>query len=429
MALFGAEKVSRGHMKILKLSPYFYPEQVSSSHLTNDLNRAFAKAGIVQENYVPMPSRGVSDEVRRAYKNKKTEVLNNGSIIVHRFPMIKEGKNSLQRALKYVLTNIVQLHKGKKAKDVDVIFAGSTPPTQGLLCAKVKKKLSKRYGHNVPFVYNLQDIFPDSLVNAKMTKKGSLIWKIGRKIEDYTYRNADKIITISEDFKANIMAKGVPEKKIVVIPNWVNTDNVYPVERKDNILFDRYNLDRDKFYICYSGNIGHSQNMDMLLDVAKEIDIPDVRFVLIGEGAAKEEVQRKVESEGISNVIMLPYQDYSEIAHVFSLGDVGLIISKPGVGGSSVPSKTFSIMAAERPILASFDEDSELCKLIKEVGCGVVADAKSKDELIKAIKELKSNDVERRQEGLRGKKYLMEYQNKDKCVSRYVETLRSVVGK
>ena len=414
-------------MKILKLSPYFYPEQVSSSHLTNDLNEAYAQAGFIQENFVPMPSRGVSDEVREEYKNKKTEVLNNGSIVVHRFPMIKEGTNSLQRALKYVLTNIVQFHKGKKAKDVDVVYGASTPPTQGILCAKVKKKLSKRYGHDVPFVYNLQDIFPDSLVNAKMTTEGSIIWKIGRKVEDYTYRNADKIITISEDFKANIMAKGVPEEKIVVVPNWVNTDNVYPVDRKDNILFDRYGLDRSLFYICYSGNIGHSQNMDMLLDVAKEIDIPDLRFVLIGEGAAKDEVQKRIDSEGIDNIIMLPFQDYSEIAHVFSLGDVGLIISKPGVGGSSVPSKTFSIMAAERPILASFDEDSELCKLIKKVDCGVVADAKSKEALVFAIEELRTNDDKRRRAGLQGKKYLVENLDKNKCVAEYVNTIMNVM--
>ena len=260
-----------------------------------------------------------------------------------------------------------------------------------------------------------------------MTTKGSLIWKIGRKIEDYTYRNADKIITISEDFKANIMAKGVPEEKIAVVPNWVNTDNVYPIDRKDNILFDRYGFDRDLFYICYSGKIGLSQNMDMLLDAAKEIDLPDVQFVLIGDGAAKENVQQRIENDKINNVIILPFQDYSEIAHVFSLGDVGLIISKPGVGGSSVPSKTFSIMAANRPILASFDEESELCKLIKKVGCGVVSAANSKEQFINAIRRLRDNYVERVQMGEAGRKYLTKYLDKDTCVGKYVEVIEEAV--
>ena len=126
--------------KILELSPYFYPEQISSSHLSDDLNEAFSKAGFTQENFVPMPSRGVSDEVRKTYKEKKTEVLDDGKVIVHRFPMFREGKNPVQRAARYILVNLIQYHKGSRAEGVDVIFAGSTPPTQGLVCGRVKKK-------------------------------------------------------------------------------------------------------------------------------------------------------------------------------------------------------------------------------------------------------------------------------------------------
>ena len=410
-------------MKILMLPPYCYPEQVSSSHLTNDLFNAFADNEIGVEIYAPTPCRGIDKSTREKYKKIKDEKYKS-VVNIYRFALYSEGKNSILRAFRYVLCNLIQINKGSRAKDIDVIYSASTPPTQGLMMGRVKKRLSKRYGHKVPFVYNLQDVFPDSLVNAKMTSKGSILWKIGRKIEDYTYKNADAIITISDDFKANILAKGVPEEKVVVVPNWVNTEDVYPVNRRDNILFDRYNLDRDLFYICYSGNIGLSQNMDMLLEVAKEIDIPDVRFVLIGDGAAKESIQQRVENEKIDNVIMLPFQDYSEISYVFSLGDVGLIISKPGVGGSSVPSKTYSIMAASRPVLASFDENSELCKLINKVGCGVIADAKSKEDLIKAIHKLHSEDLSSL--GNNGRCYVTKTLNKEVCTNIYVDTIKKI---
>ena len=412
-------------IKMLKLSPYCFPEQVSSSHLSRDLNAAYADAGIVIENYVPTPTRGVTKEIRQKYKKIKYEERNDGSIIIHRFAMFPEGKNPLQRALRYVCVNVAQYFKGSRAQGIDLIYSASTPPTQGLLCAKVKKKLSKRYGHNVPFVYNLQDIFPDSLVNAKMTRKGSLIWKLGRKIEDYTYRHADRIITISEDFKKNIMDKGVPEEKITVVPNWVNTDDVYPVARENNVLFERYKLDRSLFYICYSGNIGHSQNLDMLLDAAQKLkdELPDVRFVLIGEGAAKESLAQSINERELGNVILLPFQDYSEIAHVFSLGDCGLIISKPGVGGSSVPSKTWSIVAAERPVLASFDKTSELAKLISEAHAGIVADAGDEEQLIDAIHVLYYNIDSRKEMGKNGKKYLSEYASKDKSVKQYLSVI------
>lgn len=416
-------------MKILKFPSYYFPEQISSSHLTKDLEEAYINAGCIIENFVPTPTRGVTKEIRKKYKRIKYEEMRDGKIVVHRFSMFREGKNPLLRAFRYLLVNVIQYFKGSRAKDIDLIMAGSTPPTQGLLCAKVKKKLSKRYKRNVPFIYNLQDIFPDSLVTAKMTKKGSLIWKIGRKIEDYTYKNADKIIVISEDFKRNIMEKGVPEEKIVIIPNWVDSEKVYPIERKDNVLFSRYNLDPDKFYVCYSGNIGHSQNMRMLLDVAKSLqtELPDLQFVLIGEGAACEEVESAIKTEEIGNITMLPFQPYEDIAHVFSLGDVGLIISKPGIGNSSVPSKTWSVMAAARPVLASFDDGSALSNLINKVGCGVTANAGDADQFKAAILKAYNNRESNAVIGALGRAYLKEYLDKDTCVGMYVETVKTMV--
>lgn len=411
-------------MRILKLSPYCDPEQVSSSHLTTDLNEAFYEAGFTIENFVPTPTRGISKEVRDKYKKIKYETKNNEQLVIHRFTMFGEGKNPIQRALRYILVNIVQYFKGSHAKNIDLIYAASTPPTQGLLCGLVKKRLK------VPFVYNLQDIFPDSLVNAKMTKKGSLIWKVGRKIEDFTYNSADKIIVISEDFKRNIMEKGVQEDKIVVVPNWVNTDNVYPVKREENILFDRYNLDRSKFYICYSGNLGHSQNLQLLINVAKAVKetMPDIVFVLIGEGAAKQALELEIAKKNIKNIIILPFQPYEDIAHVFSLGDVGLIISKPGIGGSSVPSKTWGIMAAGKPVLASFDCDSSLSRLLETTQTGVVANASDEKALISAISKFYSDSNYKLKIGRNGYNYVHRDLNKDKCTQKYVDVLKNCVG-
>ena len=412
-------------MRVLRLRAYYDPERTPGIHLDNDLSEAFMNNNIHYISYTPSPTRGISKELRKYYKDKKKETLYNGFVEINRFSMFREGRNPLQRLIRYIACSIKEYNLGIKTEGIDVVFSSSTPPTQGMLSALVAKRLSKRNGRQVPFVYNLQDVFPDSLVNAGMTKKGSIIWKIGRKIEDYTYKNSNKIIVISDGFKNNIMAKGVPEEKIVVVPNWVNIDNVYPVSRNDNILFDRYNLDRSLFYICYSGNIGHSQNMDLLLDVAKEIELPEVRFVLIGDGAAKEDVQRRIETEKINNVIMLPFQEYSEIAYVFSLGDVGLIISKSGVGGSSVPSKTWSIMAAERPILASFDSDSDLFSLLHTEHCGVLVDSNSKEELIHSIQWMVMNRGECKEMAIRGRKYVVNKLNKNRCVGLYIDTIRS----
>ena len=416
-------------MKILRLSGYYYPEQVASSHLIDDLEEAFEKEGFLSDVYVPVPSRNVDESLKEKYQNMLYEERRGGTIRVHRFLLSNEKKGAISRAIRYLKQNIKQYKLGKKAKDIDLIFASSTPPTQGFLCGKAKKKLCKKYKRNVPFIYNLQDIFPDSLVSAGMTKKGSLIYKIGRKIENYSYKMADKIIVISEGFKSNLVQKGVDESKIVVIPNWIDSSKVISIDRKDNVLFDRYNLDRNKFYVTYSGNLGLSQNLDMLLDIAKEFkdEIKDLHFVLIGEGAKKEELQKRIEEEQIKNVDILSFQPYSDIAHVFSLGDVGLIISKSKVGGSSVPSKTWSIMSAKRPIIASFDEDSELFRLVKEEKLGLTAKADDKEELKNAIRQLYSNREEAMFMGETARKYVEENLNKEKCVGAYIDLIKSLV--
>lgn len=418
-------------MKILKLPAYYDPEQVASSHLTSDVNEAFINEGYIIENYVPIPSRGISEEVREQYKTKIYEEECDGHIIIHRFPVFPEKKSTIQRTLRYIFVNVKQYYRGSKAKDIDLIYAGSTPPTQGILCSKVKKKLSKRYGRSIPFIYVLQDIFPDSLVNANMIKKGSFIWKIGRKMEDYTYRNADKIIVIIDDYKKNIMAKGVPDDKIIVIPNWVNTDNVVPVERMDNLLIDRYQINPNSFIVCYSGNIGHSQNLTLLIELAKRVKdtYPDILFVIIGEGAQKEELISLKEKHALSNVLILPFQDYSEIAHVFSLGDAGLLISKSGVGLSSVPSKTWGIMSASRPVLASIDKQSYASDLIDRIGCGVACGADDINALEKGLIELYENRNRRKEMGAKGRDYVTKELNKDIATKKYVDVIKSVIEK
>ena len=115
-------------------------------------------------------------------------------------------------------------------------------------------------------------------------------------MEKITYKYADKIIVISEDFKKNLLAKGVPEEKIVVVYNWVDQNAVVDIPREKNKLFEMYGLDRSKFYVTYNGNIGLSQNMDMLLSVAEELKTSnsDIHFVLVGTGAYLDEVKRMV---------------------------------------------------------------------------------------------------------------------------------------
>ena len=432
-------------MKILFLSAYGFPEQAASSYLGANRSQAFVDAGFKMVTYIPTPTRGVTPEVRKKYKKIKYEERRGGISVIHRFSMFGEGKNPIQRALRYILCAIKHFNRGVFAKDArscNVMLISSTPPIQGAMAAMVKKC---RRDH-IPFIYVLQDIFPDSLVGTGMTHKGSLLWKIGRRIENFTYNNADKIIVISQDFKRNIMAKGVPEEKIEVIYNWVDQNAVVDVPREQNKLFAKYNLDPSKFYITYSGNIGLTQNMDMLLAVMEELktEEPDVRLVLIGEGAYKAQVEKIVAEKNLSNVAMLPFQPYEDIGHVFSLGDAGLVISKPGVGENSVPSKTWSIMSASRPVLANFDEN-ELKEIVNgesalrqaqgpqaqgpqtKKPCGIFTKAGDKEAFKEAILTLFNNRELCNEYGRNGRQFVMDNLTKEVGTQKYVNVIKSVV--
>ena len=411
-------------MKVLQLTGYFLPEKAASIYLVENRLEAFANEGFDMVIHASRPTRGLSDEEYAEYKNRKEEMMYDGKLRVHRFAMYREGKNPVLRAMRYSFNWIIQLWYGLTEKNVDCVYLESTPPIQGLLGSLLK------IFRNIPFVYCLQDIFPDSLAGTSLAKKGSLLWKIGRVIEDFTYKHADKIIVISEDFKKNIMAKGVPEDKIVVVYNWVDQNAVVDIPRDKNKLFDKYNIDREKFYIEYSGNIGLTQNMDMLLEVMKELKTthPNIGLVLVGEGAYKAQVEEIVKREKLTNVTMIPFQPYEDISHVFSLGDAGLVISKPGVGANSVPSKTWSIMSATRPVLANFDEN-ELKDILAGNECGIFTKAGDKEAFKQSIIKLYENRDLCKKYGVNGRQFVMDNLTREVGTQKYVDVIKDVCGK
>lgn len=414
-------------IKFLILAAYFYPEHAASSYLNENRYEKMAEEGIKMEVYCPSPTRGIAPEIRNKYKKLKDEYRFNGLMHIHRFPLYEEGKNPVLRALRYTLQVIIQLCYGlwgKYAKNCDIIYTSSTPPIQGAVAAFVKKY------RKIPMLYNLQDIFPDSLVNNGLAKKGGLLWRIGRVIENFTYRNADKIIVISEDFKKNILAKGVPEEKIEVIYNWVDQNAVVDVPREQNKLFDKYGLDRNKFYVTYNGNIGHSQNFDLLLSLAEEFktENPDINFVIVGDGAYISELKQIVKEKILTNVHVLPFQPYEDISLVFSLGDVSLVISKPGTGNASVPSKTWSIMSASRPVLANFDEN-ELKDILENNNCGIFTKAGDKKAFKEAIITLYKDKELCREYGSNGRDFVLKNLTKELGTQKYVNLIFDLVKK
>lgn len=401
-------------MRVLFPFSYYYPEQCAGLFVVDDVMHALAAQGVESSLYVPTPTRNVPAEA----KWEKDEYLCEEKIHIHRFPMYQEGKNPVLRALRYCFCELYYLSR-MLWDHYDVAFIDSTPPIQGLKLPIVKLFRQK------PFVYNAQDLFPDTLSGSGLAKQDGWLYKIGSRVAQITFKNVDKVIAISHDIKRGITERGVPEEKIEVIYNWVDAEAVKPVAKEDNPLFEEFGLSRDKFTVVYAGNLGNAQNLDVIMDAAG--GVPTAQFVMFGSGGLENALRSRIDSEHLTNVKLLPLQPYERVSLVYSLGDVCVVSCKAGLGGSAMPSKTWSIMSCGRPVLASFDE-GELKDILENNDCGVFTHAGNVDEFSDAIEFLASNPVRCQEMGAHARQFILENLTKEVGTQKYVDIIKSVVG-
>lgn len=404
-------------MKILCLNAYFEPEITADTHLEHDLLEAHVKEGNEVFLICPTPTRGISKETIKEYTGRKKEELFDGHVHVRRFYAPQEGQNPISRALRYFWCNLRTYQAGKKSRGVDVVYSNSTPPTQGWIAGKVARRLK------VPFVYSLQDIFPDTLVSSGLTEDGSLLWKIGRKIEKATYAGSSSIITINRAMENNLLKKGVEKEKIKVISNWIDAESIQPVERSTNKLFDEFGIERSRFIVLYAGNLGESQGAEAILDAADKLkEENNIQFVIFGAGALYETFAQK--AKNMKNVFIHPLLPQARVPEVYSMGDVALITCKKGVGTSAMPSKLWSILACNTRTIAAFDLDSELCEQIRSMDAGLCVEPENADALAEAILE-EMNSGSGKNHDLRPA--VIRTASKEICTSSYLRVIREAV--
>lgn len=402
-------------MKILIPFSYYHPEQCAGLFVIDDMTAEAARQEIESVITVPTPTRNVAPGA----KWDRDETLCDGKVLVRRFRMYGEGKNPVLRALRYLLCEIVQLHY-MLWKKYDVAFIDSTPPIQGLKLPIVRLLRKK------PVVYNAQDLFPETLSGTGLAKQGGLLWKIGMWVSNVTFRNSDKIIAISNDIKRSMVARGVPAEKIEVVYNWVDEKAVQPVAKEDNPLFEEFGLDRSKFTIVYAGNLGNAQNIGIVLDGAKEL--PEVQFAVFGSGGLENDVRKRISDEGLTNVHLNPLQPVERVKYVYSLGDACIVSCKEGLGGSAMPSKSWSIMSCGRPVVASFDE-GELKEILENNNCGVFSHAGNVKEFVASIKQLATNIEKCEKMGRNARQFILDNLTKEVGAKKYVDIIKSVVKK
>ncbi len=368
------------------------------------------------------PSRNISEEVRKYYWEHPVEQISE-NVVVRRIGSRKgEGKGLLIRMIKYVFLTRALYLEAKKVP-TDAYYLSSTPPFLGYIGCKLAKI--------APTLYNAQDLFPDTLVHVKhISEKNPLIAWL-RKKEKQTYQENTRIVTISEDMKKTIANAGCDAGKIDVVYNWADTDNLHHVEKNDNTLSKEFGVDENKFIVSYAGNIGLFQGWDVIVDAAKLLQDqnPDIQFVIIGDGAYKEQLLERLETEHITNIQLLPMQPATRLSEVYSLGDVELVPIEKGITKMALPSKTGVIMSCGSPILALVDKDSAIETIIRENQIGVALEHGSAEHLAEAVLHCYAHRAELGQWGKNARAFAQENFSRKTQTKKYYDILKDMTLK
>jgi colanic acid biosynthesis glycosyl transferase WcaI len=280
----------------------------------------------------------------------------------------------------------------------DVVLAMSPPLTLGL-AGWVVARLRR-----VPFVFNIQDVFPDVAIEAGVVT-GARAIRASRALERFTYRRADAVTVLSDDLRENLATKLGPAdaRRVQVIPNFIDTGRIEPGPRH-NAYRDEFGLG-DRRVVMYAGNLGFSQPVGLLLDAAAAFsERDDVVFVVNGGGAARPALEER--AADLPNVVFVDLQPKDRLAEVLAAADIHVVLLRAGLARSSVPSKLYSILAAGRPLVASVDPGTEVARVVDRAGAGLTVPPDDPRALIEALGSLLDDPGGAERRGLSGRRFV-----------------------
>ena len=399
-------------MRILILSTYYAPDMSANAVIIAQLSEDLAAMGHELSIVCAFPHYD-TNSIWPKYKRKllQRERLDQMEIYRVWLHVPREKSGLLGRLFSYVSFNLISSVVGLFLPRHDVILAPSPP----LIIGVTAWFLSRLW--RVPYVYNVQDIYPDVAVRLGVLTNPAAI-RLFKRLERFVYDRASIVSVISSGFRQNLLAKGVPEDKVVVIPNFVDTSFVTPL-KKDNAFAREHGLE-GKFVLLFAGNVGMSQGLDTVLETAKRLSAhDDMLFLFVGNGVAKAALQQQAEEWGLQNVCFLPFQPRERVPEVYASADVCLIPLRKGIARDSVPSKALTIMAAGRPVIGSVDQGSDIWECICKARCGICVEPESSDELARAIETLYADPAQRDMMGRNGRDFILEHHTRQTVASDY----------
>lgn len=358
-------------MKIIYLHQYFKSNKSSGSTRSYEFSKALANKG----NEVNIITGSQIDEYDLGENIKiystKTQYSNNMNFT-----------RRIMAFIDYILKSILI---GIKIKDVDVIFATSTPLTIGIpgyILSKFKK---------AKLIFEVRDVWPDIPIELGFIKN-KLVIKLLKKLELFIYKNSDQIITLSPGMYNNLLNKGISESKLSVIPNIANIPLYDSVKEDKNLIKKNLGLE-NKFVCIHPGTMGFVNGLDNILDVAKKVHKidKDIVFILVGEGKEKNKLIEKKENEKIENVFILDPMPKQDVVNLIKSSDIGIMsVINYKILEDNSANKFFDFLAAGLPIMINYKGWQG--KKLNDYNCGYSCEYTNPSDMALKIIDLKNNE-------------------------------------
>lgn len=271
---------------------------------------------------------------------------------------------------------------------------------------------------------HIQDFELDVALGLGMVR-GGFVKRIATFVERLWLRHFDRVSTISPKMMERLSVKGIPPEKTLLFPNWVDTELIYPLA-EPSCFRGELGLDDDAFVALYAGNMGEKQGLDLLVEVARELNgNARIVFVLAGEGSAKIRLQR--EARGLSNVVWLPLQPSERLNDLLNVADVHLLPQRADAADLVMPSKLTGMLASGRPVIATAAPETQVANVVS--GCGYVVPPGSISGIGDALEAACSDDARRKELGDRARGYACEHLSKEAVLGRFADLLEAAVAK
>lgn len=413
---------SRNLKRILIHSIVFSPDGVSTAYLYNDIALGLVDSGFDVTVLTTTPHYNVIDsELIKQPLSKKMGglyyVSNFQGIEVYHIPL-KKYKSTLKRIFSFIYWHIASFMLALTIKKIKFVLSPSPPLSIGfisLLIAKLK---------GAKAVYNVQEIYPDLLINQGSLKSQILI-NLLKKFERFIYNYSAAVTTIDQVFYSTILPRFVNGDKLKIIPNFVDTDLYKPLRQNLKLpsIFGDVN---DKIKILYAGNIGFYQDWDPLFFAAKEFLDENIEFWIIGEGVQKEYLISEVQNQNLTNIRIFPYQSREIIPIINNCADIHFIAINQQMEQEGFPSKVYTIMACAKPIIVVTGLNTPLYNFLRDKNCSELITNNRNVNFAQAIRKLAFDKELREKLGNNGYSEIIKNYSRKVVVSKYSNLIKSL---